>query len=52
MFEFICSIPESLGWSLVGCLGTLCGIMLYKLIKVFVQMWKDWHEDRAIESES
>ena len=45
MLELICAIPENVGWMLVGIVGTLCAVMMYKLGKLFVQMWKEWHED-------
>lgn len=45
MLELICKIPDPIGWALVGSLGTLCGIMLYKLIALFVQMYKERKED-------
>lgn len=45
MLEFICSIPESIGWTLVGFVACLCVVMGVKLTKLFIQMWKDWHED-------
>lgn len=52
MLEMICRIPESIGWAIVGALAMLCAIMLVKLGKIFVQMWKDYHEDEAAEAES
>lgn len=45
MLEFICSIPESFGWALVGFAACLCVIMGIKVAKLLVQMWKEWHED-------
>jgi len=35
MLKFICSIPSSIGWVLVGILATLCVFMLVKLL-VFI----------------
>ena len=52
MLEMICRIPESIGWALVGALFMLNAVMLVKLGKTFVQMWKDYHEDEAAEAES
>ena len=52
MLEMICRIPESIGWTIVGALGMLCAVMLVKLGKIFVQMWKDYHKDEAEEVES
>ena len=51
MLEMICRIPDSIGWALVGALAMLCVVMLVKLGKIFVQMWKDYHEDEAEEAE-
>ena len=45
MMNLICAIPENVGWALVGAVGMLCVVMLIKLGKIFVEMWKDWHED-------
>ena len=45
MLEMICAIPEEIGWVLVGIAGTLCAMMLFKLGKLFVQMWKERHEE-------
>ena len=45
MLELLCKIPENVGWMLVGVAGTLCVIMAIKLGKLFVQMWKEWHEE-------
>lgn len=45
MLNLICSIPEEFGWALVGFTACLCCVMAYKLSKLFVQMWKEWHED-------
>ena len=45
MLEFICAIPEEIGWAIVGFVSCLCVVMMVKLGKVFVQMWKDRHEE-------
>ena len=50
MLELICAIPENVGWMLFGIVGTLCAMMMYKLGKLFVQMWKEWHEDDEEEA--
>jgi hypothetical protein len=52
MLEMICRIPDSIGWAIVGALAMLCAIMFVKLGKIFVQMWKDHHEDEDEEVES
>lgn len=49
MLELLCKIPDHIGWILVGILGTLCAVMLFKLGKVFVQAWKEWHEENNEE---
>ena len=45
MLEMICAIPENIGWVMVGSLGTLCGMMLYRVGKLFVEMWRERHEE-------
>jgi hypothetical protein len=45
MLELLCKIPDHIGWMLVGIVGTLCAVMLVKLGKLFVQMWKERHEE-------
>ena len=49
MMNLICNIPEEIGWVLVGILGTLCAMMAVKLGKVFVEMWREWHEEEIEE---
>ena len=49
MMNFINSIPDPIGWTFVGILGTVCCIAWYQLIKIFVQMWKDHHEEEEEE---
>ena len=44
MMEWICAIPDSIGWTLVGVVGILCAVMAYKLAKLFVEMWRERHE--------
>lgn len=50
MLEMICAIPDHIGWVIVGAVGMLCAVMMYKLGKLFVQMWKEWHEDDEEEA--
>jgi hypothetical protein len=45
MLNFINSIPDSIGWAIVGSLMTLTAIMMVVLIKTLVQMWKDHHDE-------
>ncbi len=51
MLEMICKVPENIGWVAVGVAGTLCVIMAIKLGKVFVEMWKEYHEKEEEEME-
>ena len=51
MMNFILSIPDNVGWVLVGATGMLCVVMAIKLGKIFVEMWKDWHEEEEEEVE-
>jgi hypothetical protein len=49
MMELICAIPEELGWTMVGlALGAVVNMGI-KLGKIFVEMWKDYHEDEESE---
>jgi hypothetical protein len=32
MLEFVCKIPEAIGWSVVGVMGLLCAAMMAKLV--------------------
>ena len=45
MLNFINSIPDSIGWAIVGSLMTLTAIMMVTLIKTLIQMWKDHHDE-------
>lgn len=45
MLEFICSIPDWIGWTLVAILGTICLFMFTLVIKTIIQMVKDRMED-------
>lgn len=49
IINIVNAIPDSIGWALVGCLSTLCVIMGIKLTRIFVQMWKDYHEEEEEE---
>lgn len=50
MLNFILSIPEEIGWVLVGAMGAYTIMWAHKLGALFVTMWKEWHEDdEAIE---
>lgn len=45
MLSFIWAIPEWIGWTIVGVLGLACLLMVVKLGKFIVQIWKEWHEE-------
>lgn len=45
MLEFICSIPESIGWSMVGFVGAFALMLAVQVGKDIAQMWKEWHEN-------
>lgn len=45
MLEFICSIPNWLGWTFVHILGCVTGVVIYRVGKTLIQMWKDHHEE-------
>lgn len=49
MLEMICSIPENIGWTLVGALSVCTLFALCKLVETFVGMWKEYHEEEAAE---
>ena len=49
MLEFICSIPNWLGWTFVHILGCVTGVVIYQVGKTLVQMWKDRHEEEEEE---
>ena len=43
--ELICAIPKALGWIMFGLtLGAMINMGI-ALGKVFVEMWKQYHED-------
>ena len=37
MMEFICAIPEEIGWAIVGFVACLCVVMAVKLCKLIVR---------------
>ena len=40
MLEMICTIPENIGWMMVGIAGTLCAVALVALGKTIVEAIK------------
>jgi hypothetical protein len=49
MFELICTIPENVGWVIVGAVGMLTAVVAFEVGKILVQMWKDYHEEESEE---
>ena len=45
MLEFLCAIPDHIGWMLVGALGAYAVMWAHKLGKLAVQMWRERHEE-------
>lgn len=41
MLEMICAIPENIGWIIVGTVGTLCVMMMVKVVKLFIESRKE-----------
>jgi hypothetical protein len=50
MLEMINSIPDSIGWTIVGFMACLCVIMFVKVGKTLVQMYHD-HTETIQEEE-
>lgn len=48
--NLICSIPDNIGWAMVGFVGAFALMMGVKLAKLFIQMWREWHEDDEVEA--
>jgi uncharacterized membrane protein len=51
MLNFLCSIPNWLGWTIAGGLAILCGILLYVVGKEIVTEIKIRIEERKEEKE-
>ena len=51
MINLINAIPENIGWTMIGFLSCALLVMIIKLGRVFIEMYKEWHEDLADESE-
>lgn len=49
MLEILCSIPESIGWALVGSLATLCGVMICSIGSLLYEEHKIAREEEATE---
>lgn len=52
MLNFLCSIPNWLGWTITGGLAILCGILLYVIGREIVTEIKTRIEERKEESET
>lgn len=49
MMEFICAIPEEIGWAMVGFVACLCVMMAVKLGKLIVRAVRERIEEmRAV----
>lgn len=51
MINLLNTIPEHIGWAMVGFLSCALLVMAIKLGRVFVEMYKEWCEDLEAESE-
>ena len=49
MMDFLYRIPEALGWAIVAAFSFITVFLLIRLIKTFIEMWHDWHEDEEEE---
>lgn len=47
--DFICSIPDSIGWAMVGFLGALALVMGTLTVKMLIRTWREWHEEEEAE---
>ena len=45
MLNFINTIPNWLGWTITAGIGLIALYMAVKLTHIFIQMWKDNHEE-------
>ena len=52
MMNLICSIPENVGWAMVGAAMMLCAMLLYKLGKMIVDCVREYIEEEKKERES
>ena len=51
MLELLCSIPNHIGWMLVGALGMACAVMGWKVGKLIYIAIKERLEDDEEEME-
>ena len=45
LIKMLCAIPEEIGWVIVGAMGAYAIMWAHKLGKLFVEMWKERHEE-------
>lgn len=45
MMNFICAIPEEIGWAIVGFVACLCVVMMTKIVKIIVREHRDSDEE-------
>lgn len=45
VMNLLCAIPEHVGWMIDGALIVVLGFALYKVAKLAVEAWREWHED-------
>ena len=50
MLDFICAIPEEIGWALVGASAMLCVVMAVDLGKTIVKAIKERMDEDEDES--
>ena len=44
MIDLLLQIPESVGWTIVGVLATVCCLLIFQVARTFIKMWKYHHE--------
>lgn len=47
LMNAICAIPENIGWIIVGVAGSALALMAWKLGGVFVEMYRQYKEDKV-----
>ena len=55
MMEVIISIPESIGWVMVGAIGMLCVVMMFEMGKIIIEGIRerlDYEEEFAEQANS
>ena len=44
MINLLMMVPESVGWALVGASAMVCCLLVLKVSRALVEMWKSYHE--------